>query len=259
MIYDRILIQIRERSFLDLLDLTLLVVRERPLPLFLAGLVGIAPFAVLDIWIIARPEVPFPVWFWLLLIEAPWATAPLTLVLGDLMFGSPISWRRYVKTLVVSLPTMVLTQFFMRGLLVLTIFGYAIVTYRFAFLNEVILLERLRWFESLGRTKKLVRGIEGELFGRWLAQVIFGTIFVLCFWMGTRVIGSAVAGGELTWREPGAADMGKYLIHSGAWIAIAFFAVYRFLAYIDRRIRLEGWELELRLKEAGRVLEERAD
>ena len=38
MIYDRILIQIRERSFLDLLDLALLVVRERPLPLFVAAL-----------------------------------------------------------------------------------------------------------------------------------------------------------------------------------------------------------------------------
>jgi len=41
------------------------------------------------------------------------------------------------------------------------------------------------------------------------------------------------------------------------WIAIAFFGVFRFLSYIDRRIRLEGWELELRLKAVGRASEEK--
>ena len=33
---------------------------------------------------------------------------------------------------------------------------------------------------------------------------------------------------------------------------VAFFAVARFLAYIDQRIRLEGWEVELRLRAVGR-------
>ena len=39
------LIQIRERSYLDLLDLALLVVRHRPRTSALAAVIGIVPFA----------------------------------------------------------------------------------------------------------------------------------------------------------------------------------------------------------------------
>jgi hypothetical protein len=45
---DRTLVQIRERSYLDLLDLALLVVRHRPRTLGLAAAAGIAPFAALN-------------------------------------------------------------------------------------------------------------------------------------------------------------------------------------------------------------------
>ena len=58
-----------------------------------------------------------------------------------------------------------------------------------------------------------------------------------------------LAGGELTWDQSADVDVGDLLFQAGVWIAIAFFAVVRFLSYIDRRIRLEGWEIELRLRE----------
>ena len=45
---DRTLVQIRERSYLDLLDLALLVVRQRPRALGLAAAAGIAPFAAVN-------------------------------------------------------------------------------------------------------------------------------------------------------------------------------------------------------------------
>jgi len=257
MIYDRILIQIRERSFLDLLDLTLLVVRERPLTLSLAALAGVAPFAALNVWLLSDPMFPRSLWIVLLLMEAPWVTAPLTLVLGDLMFGSRPSLSRYAKSLVVSLPALVFTQLFLRAVLLVTVVGYAIVTWRFAFLDEVILLERVRGLRSLGRSRILSRGFEGDLFLRWVAQVVLGSTFALCFWMGTESISSTFIGDELTWYRPGLSDLSGLLFQVAVWIAIAFFGVFRFLSYIDRRIRLEGWELELRLKEVGRGMEER--
>jgi hypothetical protein len=257
MIYDRILIQIRERSFLDLLDLTLLVIRERPLTLSLAALAGVAPFAALNVWLLSDPVFPRSLWIVLLLMEAPWVTAPLTLVLGDLMFGSRPSVSRYVKSLVVSLPVLVFTQLFLRAVLLATVVGYAIVTWRFAFLDEVILLERVRGLRSLGRSSILSRGFEGDLLLRWMAQVVLGSTFALCFWMGTESISSTFIGDELTWYRPGLSDLSGLLFQVAVWIAIAFFGVFRFLSYIDRRIRLEGWELELRLKEAGRGMEER--
>jgi hypothetical protein len=257
MIYDRILIQIRERSFLDLLDLTLLVIRERPWSLGMAAAIGIVPFAALNVWVLSEPEFPRSFWVGLLLLETPWATAPLTLVLGDLMFGSRPSVRRYLKVLAISSPLLFFTQLILRALLLATVVGYPIATWRFAFLDEVILLERVRGFRSLGRAKGLSRGFEGELFMRWMAQIILGTTFALCFWMGMESITSTLFGDELTWYRPGLSDLSGLLFQFAVWIAIAFFGVFRFLAYIDRRIRLEGWELELRLKEAGRVLREK--
>ena len=69
---------------------------------------------------------------------------------------------------------------------------------------------------------------------------------------GDRELGRLI-GDELTWDQPGLSDLGGLLFQAGVWIAIAFFGVFRFLSYIDRRIRLEGWELELRLKAVGRA------
>ena len=48
---------------------------------------GIAPFAALNVWLLSDLAFPRYCWVLLLLMEMPWATAPLTLVLGDLMFG----------------------------------------------------------------------------------------------------------------------------------------------------------------------------
>ena len=64
-------------------------------------------------------------------------------------------------------------------------------------------------------------------------------------------------GDKLTWVQPVLSDFGGLLFQAAVWIAIAFFAIVRFLAYIDRRIRLEGWEIELRIKMVSRALEER--
>ena len=97
MLYDRTLIQIRERSFLDLLDLSLHVIRARPLALVVPASIGIAPWAVLNAWLLSDPSFSTVYWIMLLALEVPWATAPLTLVLGDLMFGipaRPAAWPR---------------------------------------------------------------------------------------------------------------------------------------------------------------------
>jgi len=257
LMYDCTLIRIRERSFLDLLDLAMLVVRDRPVTLGLAALAGIAPWAALNIWLLSDPGFPLIFWLVLLLLETPWATAPLTLVLGDLMFGVRPRPGRVAKTLVVSLPALVLTQLVVRGLLLPLVLTYALMPAQYAFLDEVILLERVKWFHAFGRSRSLSHGFEGELLVRWMGQILFGSIFALCFWECARTLTQALAGDELTWYRPGLGDIGGLLFQAAVWIAIGYFGVFRFLAYIDRRIRLEGWELELRLKAVGRALEEK--
>jgi hypothetical protein len=256
MIYDRLLIQVRERPFLDLLDLTFQILRERPLALSISALIGVLPCFVLNYYIQSDPG-SSPVFFaFLLFLETPFATAPLTVVLGDLMFNVRVTPRRVGWALLAGLPSLFLYQLIVRGVLLVTILGYILFPSRLAYLNEVILLERMRAFNVLRRAGALCRGLEVEYFFSWVAQVALGATFVLCFATGTRTIVSALFGDELTWSRPRYSGLSEFLIHAAIWIAIAYFATFRFLSYIDRRIRLEGWELELRLKAAGRALEE---
>jgi hypothetical protein len=259
MLYDRTLIQIRERSFLDLLDLSLYVIRARAAVLALAAMVGIAPWAALNYWLLSDPAFPTMGWIVLLVLEVPWATAPLTLVLGDLMFEVPPDVPRYVKTLVVCLPALAVGQLLVRGIMLVFFVFYPFMPTQYAFLNEVILLERVAVHRQFRRSRALNRGFEGESFVRWLCQLFLATSFALCFWLSATAIGGTLIGKELTWANPSFSDSSGAVFQAGVWIAVAFFGVYRFFAYIDRRIRLEGWELDLRLKAVARGLEARAD
>lgn len=259
MLYDRTLVQIRERPFLDLLDLSLHVIRARPLALMLPALIGIAPFAVLNAWLLSDPSFSMVYWIMLLVLEVPWATAPLTLVIGDLMFGIPARPRRLVKTLLVSLPALIMGQFIVRGLFLLCAVFYPVMPTQYPFLNEVILLERSGPFEQFKRSTILCSGFGWELFMRWIGQLLLGATFAVCVLMSVRTIGSVMIGNDLTWYSPGMTDRNGLLFQGAVWIAVAFFGVYRFFSYIDRRIRLEGWELDLRIKAVARGLEARGD
>ncbi len=162
MMYDRTLIQIRERSFLDLLDLAMLVVRDRPLVLGLAALVGIAPFAALNVWLLSDPDFPLVFWIVLLVLETPWATAPLSLVLGDLMFDARLRIGRMARTFLFSLPAFLVLQLLLRGLLLVFVVAYPFMPAQYAFLDEVILLERVGLLEALGRSRTISQGVRGR-------------------------------------------------------------------------------------------------
>jgi hypothetical protein len=253
---DQTLIQIRERSFPDLLDLALVVVRNRPKTIGLAALAGVAPFAALNAWLTLDRDFPFMAYLALIAIEAPWATAPLTVVLGGLMFGEPPTARRVLATLLRRLPAMIAYQLVVRAMLVGVVVLYPLVPARLAFLDEVILLERGKFSTVIRRSSTLCGTRGSDLFGYWIAQLFFGTLFVLCFWAGTDVIQNALTTSELTWDQPGWGDFYGWRLQIAVWIAIAFFGVARFFTYIDQRIRLEGWEVKLRLQAVGRAMEE---
>jgi hypothetical protein len=252
--YDRTLIQIRERSFLDLLDLAMVVVRQRPVTLGLAALVGSLPFAALNWWLINEDRTSAGWLPFLIGMEVPWATAPLTVVLGGLMFEQRPTAGNVFRTLARSFFPMFVYQFLLRGVLIITTFLYVIIPTRKAFFNEVILLERPRWLTASARTSALCEQRGGDLFGQWLAQCLFGTLFVLAFWLGSTTLTQALVSSELTW-TPTWNDLLGIRFHFALWLAIEFFAVARFFTYIDQRIRLEGWEVSLRLRSVGQAME----
>jgi hypothetical protein len=127
---------------------------------------------------------------------------------------------------------------------------------RLSFLTEVIVLERGRFWSVIRRSSMLSGLRGGDLFGQWIALLFFGMLFVFCFWMGTGAAVSALTTTEMTWETPGWADAFGARFQVGVWLVIVFFGVARFLTYIDQRIRIEGWEVELRLRGAGKALEE---
>jgi hypothetical protein len=253
---DRTLIQIRERSFLDLLDLALVVVRSEPLPLGAAALAGVLPCAALNAWLTSNPEFPVLGYLGLLLLEAPWATAPLTVVLGGMMFGERPTAGRVARALARGLPAMIAYQLVIRAVLLVTVVLYPLVPSRLAFLDEVILLERGRFWSVVKRCSTLCGLRGGDLFGQWAASIGFGALFACFFWMGTGAITNALTTSDLTWDQPGWGDLYGLRFQLAVWLAVTFFGVARFLTYIDQRIRLEGWEVKIRLQAVGRAMEE---
>jgi hypothetical protein len=117
-------------------------------------------------------------------------------------------------------------------------------------------LEQDSWWKAQGRSSQLCARRGGDLFAQWLGQVFFGAVFVACFWLGTGAALRALTTSELTWDRPGWGDVYGVRAQLALWLAIAFFAVARFLTYIDHRTRKEGWEIQLRLGDVGRSLEE---
>jgi hypothetical protein len=256
MAYDRTLIQIRERSFLDLMDLALVVVRLRPRALALAAVAGIAPFAVLNAWLLSTAENRWARCAVLLFLEAPWATAPLTMVLGGLMFDQPPRPGPVLARIIRGLPSLVLVHLILRGFLGMTFLLIPLVPARLWFASEVILLEQTAGLRAVRRSARLCTDRSGEFVSFAIVQLLFGLTFALCFWTGTGAALSTFFDRSLTWEQPYQSSLDGIRFQIGVWIAIAFFSIARFLIYIDQRIRSEGWELKLRLRAVGLDMDE---
>jgi hypothetical protein len=266
---DQTLVVIRERSYLDLLDLALVVVRRRPLVLAAWLALGAAPWVALDVWLLGLMEgsdSDFPrfiPWIYLLGMHAPWATAPLTIVIGGLMFGNRPTIGRVARTFIGGFAPMVLFQGLMRGALVVLWFLVPLLVGKFRFLNEVIFLERGDWGSIGGRAWALTRDKGAPMFGRWLFQMGATGLFMLAFaYAGSNLeellVGQRTPGMDMTsvGRTLGELSLTGWAMQVGAWLAIGFFALVRFLEYIDQRTRLEGWEIELRMRVLGAALED---
>ena len=248
---DRTLISIRERPQVDLFDLALAVIRRRPGPLALATLGGVAPFAALNAWAFAHAGAGAG-GLGLLLpwVEAPLATAPLTVVLGALMFGRRESARGVARQVARALPTLLLTAGLLRFVPLYWI------PPRLAFGNEMILLERSGVGKLWRRGASLVGGRDGDLFLLTLLQGPAAWTFAVAAYLGIGRLARVVLSEQPTWDMPEGSALASSAFQAPVWAALAFLAVVRFLTYIDQRIRLEGWEVELRLRAAGAAMVE---
>ena len=224
MAYEHTLIQVRERSFLEVLDLALVVLRNRPDPIGLAALAGIAPAAALNAVAHVRSRVPAAAVRPARAPGEPPGHGPLDDRPGGLMFGQRTSAVQVLLRLFRAAPALFVYQFLLRGFLSVTVLLYPVIPAKLVFLNEVILLERVPfWQTCAGARCSARRG--GDLFAQWLAKLFFAAMFVTCFWFGTGVALSALTTSEMTWEQPGWGSLYGGRFQSALWLTITYLTV----------------------------------
>jgi hypothetical protein len=260
---DQHRIAIRERSFVDLLDLTLRVIRAYAAPLTGLFLLGVVPAMIFNAYLLEGENTQLNESFLpqrylysllvLMLIEAPLVTAPITLFLGHSLFQERPRARKIAKELYSSLPQMAIFQCLFRIPLVVSVVGWFYLFGARPFVNEVILLERNPLFRrqpgqisTFRRIRAIHGGFVGELFPRWLASVAFGSALFLSLWLSSLSLCGMLFN---EWEWNGATF--TFFFPLGLWIVFGFFAVVRYLGYLDIRIRREGWEIELLMRAEG--------
>ena len=278
---DKTYIAIRERDYLDILDLSLSVLRVHFFPLLLVFFLGALPFIVLchaalggfdpneltydelDYsygwhtmnemwWRVARVcELTFYI-----IILLPLATAPATLYLGQTLFAEKIDAIRLFRDYITSLPQLILLQLFVRTILTMVVVTAWIPFTVWPYLNEIILLERNplwrrkdRKMTTLRRSSALHGSSSGDLFGRWVTAMFFAAGMASCLLFALWAVKFWTSGNAEISRL-------TFLIYLqiAVWMTVCYFTVVRFLSYLDLRIRREGWEVELKMRaEAARL------
>ena len=225
--------------------------------------------------------------YWIVLLSitmAPWSGLPLTHLLGQIVFERSPSRREAIA----ALGQRPWATFWVLGLVRLSVFvvllaastwfvppdvyfaevlgGIAallMLTIRGSrpFVVEMLLLERCPLRAGAGglplrvRSSALHSPLAGELGGRSLttgamAAVLGGSLFYTLVWSRGVLLGQ--------WSYDAIA-MTVFLPVS-LWTVLSLCTIVRFLGYLDARIRLEGWEVELAMRaEAIRQFGEAAD
>lgn len=289
--FDRTTIVVRERGVLDTLDLSLHVFREYALPLSAAMLLGALPLMAVNYLLLgwmpgAADEEAWLPWRFVyhlslqIYLQAPLAGVFATAYLGQAVFLAEPRFRDVVRDAVRMLPRIAWCHLLGRGVLfgwvlllvlerdgevngfveafllpLLAAYASALRAFR-PFINEIVLLERNpltsrnERIMTVGRRSQMLHGANGgEWFVRWLMACLLGVLLILAIY-GTFYFHAAVL--RQDWIQ------GPWLTHVllplAMWIAACYFTVFRFLTYLDARIRQEGWEVELRLRaEANRL------
>lgn len=265
---QRVRIRIRQRDVLDVRDLAFALLRTQWLGLGLAWLVGFVPVSLLMLGLRslvydAYEPMPYILLYWMgTFVLLPFATATMTLYLGGWTFAAPLKVGRIARDFVVSLPSMLLVHGMLRGLCAMCFLLVPLPVLGFRYANEIILLERDRMTRAWSRGASFHGHFFGPILLETLLDIVLGTIMYLLLATSLRVLQDlTAAASEPIWYEPTPEQAGNFLLpthswtaHLSLWLVFGYFAVVRYLSYLDCRIRREGWEVELQLRAEGAKL-----
>lgn len=251
-------VAIRERTWLDNLDLALQVLRTSFKEITFWSLVGVLPAVLINFLIIyglyGDQLAESADWdatvaaVMLVLIEAPLATAFVTLYLGQALFVERANGRRIVREFFQALPQLLLFQFLLRIPLIVFVLTWIVPYGLWPYLNEVILLERNPLtardgqISTMRRNSLLHRAGGGDYLARGMGAGLISFTLLIAGGQSCELILDMLLGLHVGWT-------GQVLVMQVVlWSIAVFFTIGRFLAYLDQRIRTEGWEAELALR-----------
>ena len=265
---DRLQVAVRPRGVLECLDLALLVCGRRPLGVAVAAALGALPMILLNRAAFAGVEDGRSLALAAVAtaLEMPWAAAPLTLFLGQVVFSerfTAASWRASLTAFVVAIGPLLLFQTLVRGVAVATCVAVVFALPATYYLGPVILLERGKTWAIPGRSLRLVRSamdrvmllllIDAAVLAvGWIAGVMFIEA-ISSLWRG-GVVADVIAGALDPFAEAGdnavAATRAfvSWPSQIAFWSAASLVTVFRFFSYLDTRIRHEGWDVELKFR-----------
>ncbi|MFK7736772.1 MAG: hypothetical protein AB8B50_12115 [Pirellulaceae bacterium] len=298
---DRTQIEIRQRSGLELFDLSLVVLRQHFWPIVLTSLLLGLPLLLIDLacirWIFSKDaffavenlESPEAALYQrhaahliaLFCVQFPLMSLPTTIMLGNIVFYQPlrfkdllgrlrpIAWRSIfvLGILRFGLVTLVLEPFvssqvafhWATELFILALLPILALLIRSVapFGPEVLGLELCPLWKKKGepivtyrqRSRRLHYTLAGEHMGRMLGTVL------ACVLLGAMLLGIQMFFvGATTGLWQWGATISWVCLPITLWAIGVFLSVVRFLSYLDSRIRLEGWEIELHMRaEADRL------
>lgn len=288
---DRTRIVIVERRQPELLDLAFIVLREFFFPSVGLFLALALPLAFFNHWLIEWMAADLiessTIWrfiFWsavLVYVEAPFAGVLMTAYLGKATFHDEPTMRELVWDVLTMWFRIFWTQLFLRGVLLFVasmwlidqaepaptpIEGFLIVVLIVIFfwrslrpyITEIVLLERSPlWTRepnkiTVGKRSSRLHGPNsGDLFGRGLCMLPVTLILTLAIF-GSLWFFVATFTNDWNWGKA----IVYFMIPASFWIMAIYMTAFRFLSYLDLRIRREGWEVELKMRaEANRMLE----
>jgi len=293
MLYDKTTIAIRERSVLEIADISLHVIRDhfRPL-LFTFGLLA-APMLAINYLLIGwmmEPqyggEMLFRyVWHMILLVaaESQLATVFVTYYLGNALFDQPISLRKMSAEILRVTPRIIWCHGIVRGVIAVwslyiildltceglfngyleilvipgIVFYSLIVRSVRPFITELVTLEK-NPFSSKDKNVITLHARSRSLHGLIASELIGRSMFAGI--VGT-LLACALFGGVLAvWDFIARINyqiwvLNALLFPACLWLSAGVLFVNRFLSYLDIRTRQEGWAVELQLRAEAVKLE----
>lgn len=313
--FDHTFIAIRQRSWLEIFDLSIHVMRDYFAPIMILLAVGALPWIIIDWcllgWMLGDEYCDgYSVsllgqivgdlsqtqgydsyalgfgWLTLLLIvnQAQVGTAMISHYLGQSMFiGKPKIWDS-IKSIWKVPPTYYWLHYGLRGVLPVILFAllfavghddsdlqnFAVFVMISAtgvgilirairpYVTKIVVLEKAGWRVTEENPVKFssrstaLHGTDGwTLALQMLLSSIVGSMLMIGIYGTLMIIYSAL---DITW-STGFIEL-AVLWPLSLWITAAFFAIVRFLTYIDLRIRQEGWEVELRIRAEALKMEQ---